>query len=257
MILDDIVAAKLRELAVLKILFPFSELKAMVRRAPPTRDFIGAISGRQCAIIAEIKKRSPSRGLLAHGFNPRRLASVYETNGAAAISILTERRFFGGDAAHVVIVREAVSLPLLRKDFIIDPYQIHEARAIGADAVLLIAGLLDRRKLRRFITLAGELGLASLVEVHSRRELDKALAAGAGLIGINNRDLRTFTTDLQVSLEIAPHVPSGTVVVSESGIISRKDIEILMEAGIHAFLIGEVLMRSEDAGGKLKEFLGS
>ena len=257
MILDDIVAAKRKEIAVLKILLPFSELKAMVRRAPPTRDFIGAISGRRCAIIAEIKKRSPSRGLLAQGFNPRRLASVYETNGAAAISILTERRFFGGDAAHVVIVREAVSLPLLRKDFIIDPYQIHEARAIGADAVLLIAGLLDRRKLRRFIMLADELGLASLVEVHSRCELDKALAAGAGLIGINNRDLRTFTTDLAVSLEIAPHVPPGTVVISESGIISRKDIEILMEAGIHAFLIGEVLIRSEDAGEKLKEFLGS
>jgi len=256
MILEKIIKVKKEEVAHLKQTRPLSELKEAIRDLPASRDFRKAISGRQCAIIAEIKKRSPSKGILRNDFEPAQIASIYEKNGAAAISVLTDRDFFGGDKAFLANINKTVKIPLLRKDFIIDSHQIYETRCLQGDAVLFIASILEKKQLREYITLADALGLSALVEVHSRDELDMALAAKACIIGINNRNLKTFITDLKTSLDIAPHIPSDRIIVSESGIHSRQHIEMLMKAGIHAFLIGESLMCSGDIGIKLKEFCG-
>ncbi len=223
---------------------------------PPTRDFRRALGGGDCAIIAEVKRRSPSRGVLRADFDPVRIAREYERHGAAAVSVLTDETFFGGSDADLTAVKGAISLPVLRKEFIIDPWQIHETRAIGADALLLIAAILGENQLREYRELAASLGLASLVEVHDREELEKALAAGAEIIGINNRDLKTFATDIGTSLALAPLVPADRIVVSESGIRSRAEIETLMKAGVRAFLIGETLVAAPDSGAKLRELLG-
>jgi indole-3-glycerol phosphate synthase len=257
MILDKIIAVKKEELAFLKQTMPLSELKASIRDFPTSRDFRKAISDRQCAIIAEIKRRSPSKGILKEDFDPVKIASIYEKNGAAAISVLTDKEFFGGDKSFLANIKETVQIPLLRKDFIIDPHQIYETRYLHGDAVLLIAAILEEEELREFINITETLGLSALVEVHSREELDKAVAAKAGIIGINNRNLKTFTTDLKTSLDIAPHIPADRIIISESGIHSRQDIEMLMEAGIHAFLIGESLMCSGNIGLTLNELCGS
>jgi indole-3-glycerol phosphate synthase len=256
MILDRIVAAKKEEVARLKQTRPLSELKAAIRDLPSPRDFRGAIKGKACAVIAEVKRRSPSKGLLREDFDPVKIASVYEEYGAAAVSVLTDQEFFGGVKSYLQEIKKTVRLPLLRKDFIIDPHQIYETRSLDGDALLLIAGILENEQLCEYICLSEFLGLAALVEVHSREELDKALSAGASIIGINNRDLKTFTTDLKTSLEIALHIPADKTIVSESGIRTRNDIETLMKAEIHAFLIGETLMRSENIGKKLRELLG-
>ena len=256
MILDDIVEVKRREVAERKKTTPLSALKAAIEGMPPTRDFRRALGGGDCAIIAEVKRRSPSRGVIREDFDPVRIAREYERHGAAAVSVLTDETFFGGSNEDLTAVKGAVSLPVLRKEFIIDPWQIHETRAIGADALLLIAAILGENELREYRELAASLGLASLVEVHDRRELEKALSSGAEIIGINNRDLRTFTTDIGTSLALAPLVPADRIIVSESGIRSRAEIEILMQAGIRAFLIGEALVAAPDSGAKLREFLG-
>jgi len=257
MILDKIIAIKKEEVAHLKRTIPLSELKAAIRDLSFPRDFRGAISGKTCAIIAEVKRRSPSRGILREDFDPVKIASLYEGNGAAAISVLTDRDFFGGDTAFLVDIKNAVSLPLLRKDFIIDPYQIYETRRLNGDALLLIAGILEEEQLKEYILLTESLGLSALVEVHSRGEADKAIIAGATLIGINNRDLKTFSTDLSTSFTIAQHIPADKVIISESGINTREDIEMLMKAEIHAFLIGESLMCSHNIGLKLNELRGN
>jgi indole-3-glycerol phosphate synthase len=256
MFLETILQAKREEVARSKRIRPLARLKEVVRDLPPPRDFRNAIRSLPCAIIAEVKRRSPSKGRIREAFDPCRIAAEYEQNGAAAISILTDEPFFEGDPAFLPAIREVVDLPLLRKDFIIDPYQIYETRAIAGDALLLIAGILADDQMREHVCTAESLGLTPFVEVHTRRELERALMAGAEVIGINNRDLKTFSTDLHTTLNLAPHVPLDRIVVSESGIRSRADIETLMKAGIRAFLVGEALMRAEDVGGKLKELLG-
>jgi len=256
MILDRIIEAKKEEVAQLKQTRPLSELKAAIRNLPSPRDFRGAIKGKTCAVIAEVKRRSPSKGILREDFDPVNIASVYEEYGAAAISVLTDQKFFGGDKSYLAEIKKTVRLPLLRKDFIIEPYQIYETRNLNGDALLFIAEILEKEQLSDYIRLAESLDISALVEVHSKEELDKALASGAGIIGINNRNLKTFTTDLNTSVEITPHIPPDKIIISESGIHKREDIELLMKAGIHAFLIGETLMVSENIGKKLTELLG-
>jgi indole-3-glycerol phosphate synthase len=256
MILQKIVENKRQEVARQKEILPIGELRQMLADRPPTRDFEGAIRNRDCAVIAEVKRSSPSKGRIREDFNPVEIAGIYEDHGASAISILTERKFFEGNAAYVPQIRRAVRLPLLRKDFIVDPYQISETRVLGADALLLIARLLEAGELRDFIGFASELGLAALVEVHDEADLEKAVSSGAGIVGINNRDLATFRTDLDVSVRLARRIPQGIAVVSESGINSRGDVETLMREGIHAVLVGESLMREKDIGKKLRELLG-
>jgi indole-3-glycerol phosphate synthase len=256
MILDDIVKVKRREVAERKEKTPLSSLTAVIGGMLPTRDFRRAIGGGDCAIIAEVKRRYPSRGIIREDFDPVRIAGEYERHGAAAVSVLTDETFFGGSDADLTAVKSTISLPVLRKEFIIDPWQIHETRAIGADSLLLIAAILGENQLREYREIAASLGLVSLVEVHDRTELETALGSGAEIIGINNRDLKSFTTDIGTSLALAPLVPADRIVVSESGIRSRAEIEILMKAGVRTFLIGEALVASPEIGMTLRDFLG-
>lgn len=253
MILDRIVLKKKEEIEAQKRTKPLAEIMRALEEPPPSRDFKNALTGRACAIIAEVKRSSPSRGRLIEDFRPIATASLYERSGAAAVSVLTEKHFFEGDGRFLTEVKQAVEIPILRKDFIIDPYQIYETRALGADALLLIAGLLGEERLHDYIGLAAGLDLAALVEVRDRGELEKALAAGADVIGINNRDLQTFSTDLRTTLDLLPLVPKGRIVVSESGIHTRADIERLTRVGAKAFLIGEALMRSGNIAEKMRE----
>jgi len=256
MILQKIVANKREEIVRQKEILPLTELRQMLADRPPTRDFEGAIRDQSCAVIAEVKRRSPSKGRIRDDFDPVGIAGIYEDNGASAISVLTERKFFEGSASYVPQIKRSVKLPLLRKDFIVDAYQISETRVLGGDALLLIARLLEAGELQDFIGLASELDLAALVEVHDEADVEKAVSSGARIVGINNRDLATFRTDLRTTVRLARMVPTGVTVVSESGIKSRGDIERLMDAGIHAFLVGESLMREQDIGKKLRELLG-
>ena len=255
MILDKIVETKKEEVAQSKKEKPLDGLQGEISELNPCRNFKAALSGSACAIIAEVKCASPSRGRLVENFDPLKIAAAYEKNGAAAISVLTDEKYFLGSKKYLTQIRTEVQLPLLRKDFIIDPYQIYESRAIGADAVLLIVHSLGAR-LGEFIGLAGQLGLAALTEVHTAAELEIALTAGADIIGINNRNLDTFITDISTCKELARSIPAGIVTVAESGIRHRDDIENIMQSGISVFLIGEALVTSSDIGKKLKEFRG-
>lgn len=257
MILERIVEAKRKEVAALKKATPLVQLEDAIRNLLPVLDFRGAISNARCSIIAEVKRSSPSKGRIREEFDPVQIATLYQNNGAHAVSVLTDEAFFEGKAHYLSGIKKSINLPLLRKDFIIDAYQIYETRFLGGDALLLIASLMEEGQLREYITLAEALGLAPLVEIHTQEELDKALAAGAEIIGVNNRDLNTFSTNIEATLKLAPLIPSDRIVVTESGINSREDIEQLMEAGIHCFLIGEALMRAEDIGWKLRELLGT
>jgi indole-3-glycerol phosphate synthase len=257
MILDRIVQVKKREVARLRESGSLDAMRKAALDTPLPRDFRAALEGAPCAVIAEVKRSSPSKGRIREDFDHIAIASLYEENGAAAISVLTDEQFFEGKKEYLSGIRGRVSLPLLRKDFIIDPCQLCETRIIGADAVLLIAAILDDAKLGYMIEMAESLGIASLVEVHSGEELERAVAAGAGIIGINNRNLKTFDTDLHTTLELAPLVPEGKVVISESGIETREDVERLMSKGVHVFLVGETLMRAPDVGAKLRELLGA
>jgi len=235
-----------------------ARLEAMAVKAgaaAPPRDFLAAISGEGLKIIAEVKKASPSKGIIREEFDPLALAREYEQNGASAISVLTEEEFFLGKLEYIKLIKGQVKVPLLRKDFILDEYQVYESGAAGADAVLLICAILAEKRLVELITLTEKLSMTALVEVHTRAELDMAIKAGARLIGINNRDLKTFKTDIEMTRTLAPLVPEGTVIVSESGIKSAKDITGLMGYGVNAFLIGETLAREKDAGAKLRALL--
>ena len=255
MILDKIIETKKEEITQLKKETTETQLKKLIAGLDPCRDFRKALTSSDCNIIAEVKCASPSRGRLVDDFNPLRMAQTYEQNGAAAISVLTDEKYFSGHKDYLTQIRQTVKLPLLRKDFIVDPLQIYETRAIGADAILLIVRTLGER-LADFISLSKEIGLSQLVEVHSQEELDLALAAGAEIIGINNRDLDTFVTDIDTSRRLRTRIPADKIVVAESGIRERKDIESLMQAGIHAFLIGEHLVIAPDMGSKLRAFKG-
>lgn len=255
MILDKIIETKKTEVEQLKRQTTISILEKTIAQLEPCRNFRQAISGDTCAIIAEVKCASPSRGRLIADFDPVRIAGVYEENGAAAISVLTDEKYFAGHKNYLTQIRQHVGLPILRKDFIIDPLQIYEARAIGADAVLLIVRVL-MEKLAQFIAAAENVGLSALVEVHTKAELDLALAADAEIIGINNRNLDTFVTDIDTSRKLRAQIPEGKIVVAESGIMARADIEFLMQANIHAFLIGEALITAPDIGKKLRAFKG-
>jgi indole-3-glycerol phosphate synthase len=255
MILNKIIETKKEEVEQLKKQTTVSALERTIARLEPCRSFRQALISEDCNIIAEVKCASPSRGRLIADFDPVRIAGVYEQNGAAAISVLTDEKYFAGHKDYLTQIRQNVNLPLLRKDFIIDPLQIYETRAIGADAILLIVHVLGK-KLSEFILLSKELGLNSLVEVHTEEELDLALAADAEIIGINNRDLDTFVTDIETSRRLRARIPADKIVVAESGIITRADIESLMQADIHAFLIGEALITVLDIGKELRELKG-
>jgi indole-3-glycerol phosphate synthase len=253
-ILARIVAKKREELAGP---LPVAEWERRAAgRARSRRDFRGALVSKSPAIIAEVKKASPSKGLLSTDFDPPRTASAYERGGAAAVSVLTDRHFFQGSLADLEAARAAISLPVIRKDFTIAESQIVEAAAHEADAILLIAAILTERELRDFRERAKALGLAALVEVHNRPELDAAIASGADLIGVNNRDLKTFEVKLETSIELAAHMPAGAVLVSESGIHGPEDIAQLRAAGYSAFLVGEHLMKSGDPERALRRLVG-
>ena len=254
-ILDKIIETKKEEVAKLKGQTTVSALERTIAQLPPCRNFRQAINADTCAIIAEVKCASPSRGRLIADFDPVRIAGIYEQNNAAAISVLTDEKYFAGHNNYLTQIRQHVRLPLLRKDFIIDPIQIYEARAIGADAVLLIVHVLGE-KLASSIAVAENLGMAALVEVHTQAELDLALATDAEIIGINNRNLDTFVTDIETSRKLRAQIPEGKIIVAESGIMARADIEFLMQANIHAFLIGEALITAPDIGKKLRAFKG-
>lgn len=253
MILDNIVAIKKEEVTQAKKIMTLAQLQEELKELAPCRNFAEAISINPPAIIAEVKCASPSRGRLVEYFDPVKIASTYEKSGAAAISVLTDEKYFMGHKNYLTQIRSAVKLPLLRKDFIIDPYQIYESLAIGADAVLLIARILGS-DLREFIALSRKLGLAALTEVHTALEMELALTAGAEIIGINNRNLDTFVTDINTCKELARYAADGTILVAESAITTRADIENIMQEGISAFLIGEALVTAPDIGNKLREF---
>lgn len=255
MILDKIIETKKEDVARLKKEYTMAQFREMMSGLEPCRDFAGAIATGRCNIIAEVKCASPSRGLLVENFDPVKIAGVYEKNGAAAISVLTDKKYFAGHKNYLTQIRQNTKLPLLRKDFIVDPIQIFETRAIGADAVLLIVRVLGK-DIIPFISLAKELGLSCLVEVHTKEELETALEAGAEIIGINNRNLDTFITDIETSRRLKARIPKGKIVVAESGIRERSDIESLTQSGINAFLIGEYLVTAPDIGKKLRVLRG-
>jgi indole-3-glycerol phosphate synthase len=254
-ILDRIVADKHEELAAARRLVPMADLEARLPHAPPPRPFAEALRGDTISLIAEVKKASPSRGLLREDFDPVALAGAYAGAGAAAVSVLTEEPHFQGSLDDLASVRAALpdGPPLLRKDFLFTDYQLHEARVQGADAVLLITAILDSARLAQLIDLARSLDIDALVEVHDEPELERALAAGARLVGINNRDLRTFDVDLATTERLRPIVPPDITVVSESGIFTHADIERLNAVDVHAVLIGEALVTAPDPAAKIRE----
>jgi indole-3-glycerol phosphate synthase len=256
-ILDRIVASKRQELEKARLEVPDAELERGLSGAPPARDFRGAVEvPGKVRIIAEVKKASPSAGIIRAKFDPVEIASIYARHGAACISVLTDMPFFQGHLSYLSAIRAAVALPLLRKDFILDRRQLVEARLAGADAVLLIAEILSGQELSQLVRQARELALQPLVELYDAENLPRVLASGAEMIGINNRDLRTFETRLEHTLDLAGGVPRDRCLISESGIRSRADIERLRPAGVSAVLIGETLMRFPDIGAKLDELQG-
>jgi len=260
-ILERILQVKRGEIAAARARVPMDEIEAKARAAPPPRDFVGALRAKIAAgvpaVIAEIKKASPSKGLLRQNFDPAAIARSYEQAGAACMSVLTDREFFQGSPDDLAKARSAAALPVLRKDFIVEPYQVYESRAMGADCILLIVACLARQDMQGLEALARELGLAVLVEVHSAPELEAALTLKTPLIGVNNRDLRTFETRLETTLELLPRAGEGRIVVSESGIGSAEDVARLRRAGVQGFLVGESFMRAPDPGAALQNIFGS
>ena len=256
-ILDEIATHQRQELERIQAERPLGEVRAAARDTAEPADFAAALQGEGVALIAEVKKASPSRGVIREDFDPEQIAGIYAESGAQALSVLTEEAYFLGRVEYLQTARRVSGLPVLRKDFIVDPYQIHESRLIGADAILLITALMDGGQLEDFCGLSRDLGMAALVEVHTRDELERAASVGSGLIGINNRDLRSFETSLDTTFSLVVDIPPGTTSVSESGIHSREDVVALGAAGIDAVLVGEALMREEDIGAKVRELTGT
>lgn len=257
MILDTIVAQKKKEIQKQKIRMPQEKIANIIAGDKRSgRSFKQALAQKGLSLIAEVKKASPSKGLLRADFDPLALSCCYEKNGAAAISVLTDEQFFQGSLENLQLVKTNTGLPVLRKDFLIDPYQLYEAKLYGADAVLLIAAILNKQELKAFIEISRELKLDALVETHSANELETALFCGAEIIGINNRDLQTFNTDLQVTIGLIDQVPPNILAVSESGISTSEHMQILADAGVDAVLVGEALVTSSDVASKVKELAG-
>lgn len=258
-ILNKILAVKTQEVATAIASKPLAMMRAEAEQAAPARDFVGAIRAKiaagQAAVIAEIKKASPSKGVLRADFQPAAIAASYAQHGAACLSVLTDEQFFQGSADYLKQARAACKLPVLRKDFIVDEYQIFQARAMGADAILLIAAALDAAQMQAFEALALRLGMAVLVEVHNGDELDAALQLSTPLIGVNNRNLRTFEVSLQTTLDLLPRIALSTsgdrIVVTESGIFNAEDVKLMRSHQVHAFLVGEAFMRADDPGVEL------
>ncbi len=256
-ILDEIVATKRREVELGRKRMPLEELEAQAAEAPPVRDFRAAVAGPgPVRLIAEVKKASPSAGVIRPDFDPIVIARTYQAHGAACLSVLTDVPYFQGHLSYLARIRAAVAIPLLRKDFLIDEYQVVEARVAGADCVLLIAEILDDHQLKSLLERARGLGMEALVELHDAENLPRVLAAGATLVGINNRDLRTFKTDLNHTIRLREQVPAEVVLVAESGIHTRADVERLQAAGVDAILVGESLMRAPDIGHAVDNLLG-
>jgi len=255
-VLEEIVARTRERVAEESALRPVDELQFFAALAPPPRSFADALARSGAVnVIAEHKRRSPSRGAIREDLEPADVARGYEKAGAAALSVLTDEPFFGGRIEHLVAARAATGVPVLRKDFVVDPWQVWEARAAGADAVLLIAAALEDDELSSLLALAGEAGLDALVEVHDRGELDRALGAGARVVGVNNRNLKTLEVSLDTAVSLSPAIPDDVVAVAESGIRTGDDIRRLREAGFAAFLIGERLMSAPDPGAALRSLL--
>jgi len=255
-ILTRILATKAKEVSAARAVRPLAGLREQARTAPQVRDFIGALRDRVSAgaagVVAEIKKASPSRGVLRPIFDPAGIASRYEAGGAACLSVLTDRDYFQGAPEHLVAARAACALPVLRKDFVLDEYQVFESRALGADCILLIVAALDDARLAALEGAARELGMAVLAEVHDGAELERALRLSTPLIGINNRNLRTFDVALDTTLGLLPRIPHDRLVVTESGIHAQADVARMRAAGVHAFLVGEAFMRAADPGAALR-----
>jgi indole-3-glycerol phosphate synthase len=256
-ILDRIVDARRASVAHRKRVLPDVALKMAVQKAEPPRDFAAALTRGAFNIVAELKKASPSLGVIREDYSPGQLAPLLEQAGAAALSVLTEEEFFLGSLGHLKEAKKATQIPILRKDFIFDPWQVWEARAAGADSFLLIAAVLSGEALRELIELGRSLKMEPLVEVHSRAELDRAIAAGAKIVGVNNRDLRDFAVRLETSLELIGSIPEDCIAVSESGLRTHEDLERLRSAGFDAFLIGEGVMKTADPGESLRRLIGS
>jgi len=254
-ILNKILAVKAQEVAAAKPAKPLHLLRTEAELAEPTRDFIGALRARiesgRPAVIAEIKKASPSKGVIREDFRPAEIAASYARNGAACLSVLTDQQFFQGSAAFLQEARAACDLPVLRKDFIIDEYQIYQSRVMGADAILLIAAALLPKQMQLFEALAHSLGMAVMVEVHDSVELNNALQLSTPLIGVNNRNLRTFEVNLQNTLDLLPRVPANRIVATESGILKAEDVKLMRGNRVNAFLVGEAFMRADDPGVEL------
>lgn len=259
-ILQKILRRKAEEIAARRAEVSLETLLKRATQADAPRGFVQALRAKVAAglpaVIAEIKKASPSKGIMRLEFFPGEIAESYAAHGAACLSVLTDRDFFHGSEAYLQEARAACNLPVLRKDFTIDPYQVAEARAIGADCILLIAAALDDDRMRELTDLASELGLDVLIEVHDGAELDRALALEPTLVGINNRDLRTFDVHLDTTLNLLPRIPDGCLVVTESGILAPEDVALMRKHAVHAFLVGEAFMRAEEPGVKLAELFG-
>lgn len=254
MILDDIKAYRTEQLKKEKEKTSFEEIKkAAEKNNLPCKDFLGALSCGDISVIAEVKKASPSKGVIQPNFDPINTAIAYQKAGAAAISCLTEEHYFQGSSQYLKGIREKVDLPILRKDFIFDPYQIYEARAIGADAILLIAAMLDKNTIKEYRKIAEDLGLQVLAESHNEEELEKVLEAGCTITGINNRNLKTFEVSLETTQRLSRLIPSDCTIVAESGIKNSDDVKFLKSCGAKAFLIGETLMRSGDIAAAMRE----
>jgi len=253
--LDKIIAQKREEVEQRKKAAPLTYLQECIAGRKPPLDLAAALKGDHIRLIAEVKKASPSRGLLGPNLDPTELARTYAEGGAAAISVLTEESYFMGSIEHLAAIKEVVGLPLLRKDFIFDPYQVYESRAYGADALLLITAILSQGQLKELTSLSHGLGLRYLVEVHNENEVERAVLSGAEIIGINNRDLRTFAVDIDTTRRLRPLIPKEKTVVTESGIKSRRDMERLGRWGVDAVLIGEALVTGNDVRAKMKELL--
>lgn len=254
-ILNKIIATKTLEVAAAKIKKPFEAVQAEAASAIAVRDFVGSIrtkiANNQAAVIAEIKKASPSKGVIRADFKPAEIATSYEQGGAACLSVLTDVEYFQGSPEYLKQARAACQLPVLRKDFMIDPYQVYEARAMGADCILLIAAAIDLAKMRELESIAHSLGMAVLVEVHNGEELDLALQLNTPLLGINNRNLRTFDVTLDTTLGLLARIPEGKIVVTESGIFTQEDVALMRKNNVHTFLVGEAFMRQPDPGAEL------